>query len=58
MIPVYIDDVIGDLSETLSGLVVLHTAQYESDDAEAWTYFRTSVFEDGDLALEAERGAL
>lgn len=58
MIPVYIDDVISDLSESVSGLVVLHTAQYESATTDAWTYFRTSVFENGELALEAERGSM
>ena len=58
MIPVYIDDVIEDLSETLSGLVLLHTVQYPTDDVDTWTYFRTSAFEDGDLAFEMERGEL
>lgn len=59
MIPVYIDDVISDLSERLSGLVLLHTVQYQSaEEARTWTYFRTSAFEDGELALEVERGSL
>ena len=58
MIPVYIDDVISDLSKRLPGLLVLHTTQYESDAGGAWTYFRTSVFEDEDLAFEVERGEL
>lgn len=58
MIPVYIDDVVSDLSERLAGLLVLHTAQYESDAGGPWTYFRTSVFEDEDLAFEVERGEL
>ena len=58
MIPVYIDDVISDLSERLPGLLVLHTMQYEGGSGRAWTYFRTSVFEDEDLAFEVERGEL
>jgi len=58
MIPVYIDDVVSDLSERLPGLLVLHTAQYKSEAGRAWTYFRTSVFEDEDLAFEVERGEL
>jgi hypothetical protein len=58
MIPVYIDDVISDLSERLSGLLVLHTAQYDGGAEGPWTYFRSSVFEDEDLAVEVERGEL
>ena len=58
MIPVYIDDVVSDLSERLPGLLVLHTAQYKSEAGRTWTYFRTSVFEDEDLAFEVERGEL
>jgi hypothetical protein len=58
MIPVYIDDVISDLSERLSGLLVLHTVQYEAAAGRSWTYFRSSVFEDGKLAFEVERGEL
>ena len=56
LIPVYIDDAIESLSEDVPGLVVLHTAQFDPD-AEC-TYFRTSVFSDGDLLLEEEAGAL
>ncbi|WP_251939740.1 hypothetical protein [Salinibacter ruber] len=58
MIPVYIDDVIEDLSDTLPGLVVLHTVQYEAEGGPPWTYFRTTIFENGDLALEDEYGEL
>jgi hypothetical protein len=58
MIPVYIDDVISDRSEQLPGLLVLHTAQYEADPDGPWSYFRSSVFEDGDLAFAVERGEL
>jgi hypothetical protein len=58
MIPVYIDDVISDLSERLPGLLVLHTAQYSSEAGGPWSYFRTSVFENEALAFEVERGEL
>lgn len=58
LIPVYIDDVISDLSEGLPGLVTLHTAQYEGGDRASWTYFRTSTFEDGELTLEEEHGSM
>lgn len=58
MIPVYIDDVIEDLSEALSGLVILHTVQYATEPGGTWTYFRTSAFDDGDLAFEVEEGEL
>jgi len=58
MIPVYIDDVISDLSEQLSGLLVLHTIQYASEGTGPWTYFRSAAFEEGDLSFEMERGEL
>lgn len=58
LIPVYIDDAIEELSETVDGLVALHTAQYADPPHASCTYFRTSVFEAGTLLLEAERGAL
>lgn len=58
LIPVYIDDAIEELSEDLDGLVALHTAQYADPPHASCTYFRTSVFEEGTLLLEAERGAL
>lgn len=58
LIPVYIDDVIGDLSENLSGLVLLHTAQYASSSASSWTYFRAAGFDGGDLVIEVEHGEL
>lgn len=58
LIPVYIDDVIADLSEGRPGLVTLHTAQYEGGARASWSYFRTSTFEDGDLTLEEEHGSI
>jgi hypothetical protein len=58
LIPVYIDDAIEELSETVDGLVALHTAQYADPPQASCSYFRTSVFEDGTLLLEAERGSL
>lgn len=58
LIPVYIDDVVSDLSERAPGLFILHTVQVEDDQSPPWTYFRTSVFSDGDLAIEEEWGAL
>lgn len=57
LIPVYIDDVIEELSEKQSGLLALHTAQYETVDG-PWTYFRTSLFEDETLLLEEEHGEI
>lgn len=57
LIPVYIDDVITDLSESLSGVLVLHTAQYE-DQGNLWTYFRAASFENGNVGFEVERGTL
>ena len=56
MIPVYIDDVIEDVSEQTDALVALHTAQYGPDDE--WTYFRAALFDDGTLCLEDEHGEL
>ena len=58
LIPVYIDDVVSDLSDRAPGLFVLHTVQVEDEQDPPWTYFRSSVFTDGDLALEDEWGAL
>jgi len=58
LIPVYIDDVIRDLSERLKGLVLLHTAQYAPDPTSHWTYFRAAGFEHGELVIEVERGEL
>ncbi|MFB6250063.1 MAG: hypothetical protein ABEL97_16015 [Salinibacter sp.] len=58
LIPVYIDDVVSDLSDRAPGLFLLHTVQVEDDQPPPWTYFRTSVFADGDLALEQEWGSL
>lgn len=56
MIPVYIDDVIEEVSEKQSSLIVLHTAQYDADGA--WTYFRTALFTDDTLLLEDEYGEM
>jgi hypothetical protein len=56
LIPVYIDDAIEALSEDVPGLVALHTAQF--DAATDCTYFRTSVFRNGELLLEEEAGAM
>lgn len=58
LIPVYIDDAIEELSKTVDGLVALHTAQYADPPKASCTYFRTSVFRDETLLLEAERGSL
>lgn len=58
LIPVYIDDVVSDLSERVSGIVILHTVQYKSETRGEWSYFRTSVFQNGALALEHEHGSL
>ena len=58
LIPVYIDDVVSDLSERAPGLFVLHTVQVEEDQTPPWTYFRTAVFSAGDLAIEEEWGSL
>jgi hypothetical protein len=58
LIPVYIDDAIEEVSESVEGLVALHTAQYADPPAASCGYFRTSVFRDGTLLLEAEYGSL
>jgi hypothetical protein len=58
LIPVYIDDAIEELSGSLDGLVGLHTAQYADPPQASCTYFRTSVFKNETLLLEAERGSL
>lgn len=58
LVPVYIDDVVSDLSERVSGLTVVHTVQYDPKTDGEWSYFRTSVFRNGDLALEDEFGSL
>jgi hypothetical protein len=57
LIPVYIDDVVSDFSEEVSGWVALHTVQYETDGS-SWSYFRTSLFEDGTLLVEDEYGEI
>lgn len=58
LIPVYIDDAIEEVSESVDELVALHTARYADPPADACSYFRTSVFRDGNLLLEAEHGSL
>jgi hypothetical protein len=57
MIPVYIDDVVSDVSEEAPSWVALHTVQYDADRS-AWSYFRTSLFDDGTLLVEDEYGAI
>jgi hypothetical protein len=58
LVPVYIDDAIEEASKALDGVVALHTAQYEEGQDASCTYFRTSLFRDGSLLLEAEEGSL
>ncbi len=58
LIPVYIDDAIEEVSESVDELVVLHTAQYADPPTSSCTYFRSSVFRGGSLLLEVERGSL
>ena len=58
MIPVYIDDAIEEISETLDGLIALHTVQHDDGRDAPSTYFRTSVFQDGELLFEQESGTL
>lgn len=57
IIPVYIDDAIEEVSESVEGLLALHTAQYERANEEC-SYFRAAAFRDGTLLLEDERGSL
>lgn len=57
LVPVYIDDVVSDLSKRGSGLAVVHTIQADERESD-WSYFRTSIFRDGELILEEEKGAL
>jgi len=58
LIPVYIDDAIEEVSGSVDGLVALHTAQYVDPPASSCSYFRTSVFGDETLLMEAEHGSL
>lgn len=58
MIPVYIDDAIEDISETVDGFVALHTVQHDNGRDAPHTYFRTAIFQDGGLLLEEESGTL
>ena len=58
LIPVYVDDAMEEISESVDALVAIHTAQYASPPQGDCTYFRTALFRDGTLLLEAERGSL
>lgn len=58
LIPVYIDDAIEEISETVDGLIALHTVQHDEGRDAPYTYFRTSIFQGGELRLEQEFGAL
>jgi hypothetical protein len=58
LIPVYIDDAIEEMSETVDGLLVIHTVQHDDGRDASHTYFRTAVFQDGELLLETEDGTL
>ena len=58
MIPVYIDDAVEKMSETVDGLIALHTVQHDDGRDAPHTYFRIAVFEDGDLLFEEEAGTL
>ena len=58
LIPVYIDDAIEEISESVTELVILHTAQYDDPPKGSASYFRTSVFRNGSLVLEAEWGSM
>lgn len=58
LVPVYIDDALEEISESVDQFVALHTAQYASPPRDDNTYFRTSLVQDGKLLLEEERGAL
>ncbi|WP_263788632.1 hypothetical protein [Salinibacter grassmerensis] len=58
LIPVYIDDAIEELDNTVDGLLVLHTVQHDDGRDAPPTYFRAALFRDGHLVLETEHGAL
>lgn len=58
LIPVYIDDAIEEISETIDGLVALHTVQHDDGREAPYTYFRTSIFQEGTLLLEEEHGSI
>jgi len=58
LIPVYIDDAIEEISESVTELVILHTARYDDPPNGTASYFRTSVFRNGSLLLEAEWGSM
>jgi len=58
LVPVYIDDALEEVSESVDALVAVHTAQYAAPPTDDNTYFRTSVFQAGSLLLEEEQGAL
>jgi len=58
MIPVYIDDAIEEMSEAVDGLIAIHTVQPDTGRDASHTYFRTAVFQDGELLFEQESGTL
>jgi hypothetical protein len=61
LIPVYIDDAVSEVSETVDGLVALLTVQRDpasGGGAGRCTYARAAVFEAGDLLLENETGEI
>ena len=58
LVPVYIDDALDEVSESIEGIVAVHTAQYGSPPQSDCTYFRTAALRDGSLLFEAERGSL
>ena len=58
MVPVYIDDAIEEMSEAVDGLIAIHTVQHDNGRDASHTYFRTAVFQDGELLLEEEFGTL
>ncbi|WP_263808057.1 hypothetical protein [Salinibacter sp.] len=58
LVPVYIDDALEEIGDTLDGLLVLHTVQHDDGRAAPPTYVRVAIIQDGDLVLETEHGAL
>lgn len=58
LVPVYIDDALEEVSESVDGLVVVHTAQYEEPPTDECSYFRASAFQSGNHLFETERGGL
>jgi len=58
LIPVYVDDAVMEATESLEGWVVLHTVRHGEGASSPPTYLRVALFEDGELRMEAEEGAL